>query len=481
LVVNKNGTIVKEILESKFLKFEKDNNLFDKKIANYKFWEYIRFQIYSEIFFQNRGQNYQFSKKVQSKSIFHSLKIALRLISNSLLFNPFWNLKKKDMIVINHSRRININGYYTDPYVDPILDKLNLSFQAFEDHDIDGKHFLPAQTKNIKYFDFFVVVKRLSYLIRYRDFKLSNEDKLIFANIEKTFGVKFDYNSIKKLLANILIENKVLSKFYYRLIDKVNPKIILEVCHYTERRMMINKVAKDRGVNVIELQHGVMGRNHVAYNLKSSYGLEAFPNNIFLFGEFWKNNTNFPIPSSNIFSTGFPYIEQKISNSSKSNNNGKKTLLFISSYYSDLVDLAIKISEKLNDEDYRIIYKLHPKEYNSWKYEYPHLLDSNMEVVDNNDHDIYHYFAKSDFQIGIASTAIFEGLAFKLKTFVLDLSHNPLKEELSSFSQITFIKSAQDLINNLDNKDVPNSNINYLWGKNSLKKIHFLLDRFVNT
>ena len=80
------------------------------------------------------------------------------------------------------------------------------------------------------------------------------------------------------------------------------------------------------------------------------------------------------------------------------------------------------MSKIMDTDKYEIVYKLHPKEYDSWKHDYPWLIDSNIEVIDSNLNDVYYYMAKANLQIGCNSTVLFEGLGFNLDTVILKIS-----------------------------------------------------------
>ena len=103
-----------------------------------------------------------------------------------------------------------------------------------------------------------------------------------------------------------------MENYYLKLLDKVKPKIIIEVVSYSFNNLLINEVAKKYKIPTIELQHGTIGRYHIAYNFKKQIYLPTFPDYIFLFGEYWKNNTRFPISNGKLKVTGFPYFEHKM-------------------------------------------------------------------------------------------------------------------------------------------------------------------------
>ena len=82
-----------------------------------------------------------------------------------------------------------------------------------------------------------------------------------------------------------------------------------------------------------------------------------------------------------------------------------------------LSKVCYKMFISLHDK-YNFVYKLHPNEWKTWKSEYPYLVNSGVQVIDNNEKDLYYYFSISDIQIGVYSTALFEGYGFNLITIL---------------------------------------------------------------
>lgn len=74
------------------------------------------------------------------------------------------------------------------------------------------------------------------------------------------------------------------SKYYEKIFKKKKPKIIMEQCYYSFHKMVLNEVAKKQKILVVELQHGVMGMGHPAYNILEK-NIASFSDYIFLFSE----------------------------------------------------------------------------------------------------------------------------------------------------------------------------------------------------
>jgi len=172
-------------------------------------------------------------------------------------------------------------------------------------------------------------------------------------------------------------------------------------------------------VPVIELQHGVIHDYHLGYSYPKNHFKKTYPDYLFVFGDFWKEAVDFPIKKEQIISVGYPYLESE----AKKNLNiaKKKQIIFLSQpgIGEILSDFAIEVS-KIKDLGYELVFKLHPIECDSWKEDYPDLTLSNINVIDTKEATLYRLFAESSVQVGVYSTAIYEGLTFDLQTFILD-------------------------------------------------------------
>ena len=102
--------------------------------------------------------------------------------------------------------------------------------------------------------------------------------------------------------------------------------------------------------------------------------------------------------------------------------------------------------------DCQIKYKLHPSEYNIWK-EYPDLCRlaevANVEILDS-DVDLYSLFATSFYQIGVFSTAIYEGIGMGCKTVLLNLPGVEYMDDLVASSLAVLLTPGEKLSTTLE-------------------------------
>lgn len=469
-----------------FIKFEKENDLFQLEIDGFKYWQYIRFNIYSEIYSQkyNTGQAHT---NLSSESYYKRVILKLKQTSNWLLMNPLWGLKKRDLLVLNHQRRVKNGDYFECIYTDSLLKKIDYSYYVFEQPILE-KHYRPIMTENIRYFDYINFKITFKKEIKRKLFKFSlkkeykEQFRITINHLNQHFDAKINFSDLFELLENAYLTYKLSRKYYCKIIDRVKPKAILQVVSYGADRFLINELAKERGIPIIELQHGTMGKYHIAYNFLGKMELSSFPDYLFLFGQFWKDTTRLPINDDKVKVVGWDYFEQKTNKENKEKDNSKTTVLFISQGIigKELSELAFKVSKQIDMTKHKIIYKLHPGEYDRWKKEYPYLKEADIDVIDNNTNDMYSYFAKSDIQVGVSSTALFEGLGYGLETIVVKLPGHEYLDILYKESIAFLAKDLDDLVYYINNNSERSTiDIKYFWESNSLDNFKNELDNLL--
>lgn len=474
-------------LVDRFIEFEYKNKLFEQKIQRIKYWHYIRLYICLEEILmgiegvgrtQTVSQECNWVKKIIS---------IFRKIPNYVFRNPLWNIKKQDIICLNTNNRVKCGEYYDCIYTDELIDNLPYSYYVYEQANryISKK---PIRTKNLKNFDYidFKQSIKVRFYKLFNLYKINSEEMLqikdLIIKIKDEFLIEVDIHRMLGRIQNIIWSHKAYSKCYSKILDKVKPKIIIEVSSYEFNRYLINELAKERGIMTIELQHGTMGKNALEYNFYTEYNLSTFPDKMFLFGEYWKRNTRLPIDKNNILVTGFPYFEKYSGQISKGPKPEKENILFISQgpIGKELSKLAVELNQLIDHNTYQIIYKLHPGEYSYWEREYPWLKNSSIEVVSNNDRNIYYYLQMARYLVAVYSMTVFEALAFRVKIFIYDSYGKEFTEDLYKSGYAQLIQSAGEILKNLFYNEVDYNKLKHeFWESNSLRNIKENTEKFI--
>jgi hypothetical protein len=421
-------------INEKFFQMETDLNLFNQHIDGFYFWDIIRFLVNCEILVK-LSLSEQMPEVRQKGITFYLLKIKY-LLRILLTKNPFFS-PQSDVVFVGHPRRRKEeNGMWTDIFCDPIIENFPCRYTYLE-RTYKSRHYFPTKTRNVKYMD---IISLVAFLIRpFIKKNVSSNDKetlkKISQRIASEFKVSIDITSIT--CKALRLYKSTIPVFSY-LMGVLKPKLMILVVGYGNENIIA--VCKAKGIPVIELQHGFIGRYHLGYSYpEPNMVKKTFPDYFFCFGDYWKKNTQMPIGADNVISIGYPYFENEFC---KQKGIGKKDqVVFLSQSLvgKRLSKLALEFKKYCNDI-VKIFYKLHPKECYTWKKEYPWLIDSGIEVVEDSGPPLHRILAESRIQVGVGSTAIYEGLAFGCITYLVDL---PSLEHLKSLIDMGFAKKIQ--------------------------------------
>jgi hypothetical protein len=233
---------------------------------------------------------------------------------------------------------------------------------------------------------------------------------------------------------------------YRQLLNRVDPELAVVVVSY-ERETFI-EACKEQDIPVVELQHGVIYPNHLGYAYPDSRTKETFPDYLLTFGEFWTDVVEFPIPDDHVLPVGYPYLEQFVDK--YDHIKTKNQLLFISqgAIGEQLSKFAVAVNQH-PDINHDIVYKLHPGEYDRWETEYPWLADVDFKVIDQSEPELYLLFAESQGQVGVYSTAVYEGLQFGLETYLYECPGEEILQPLIDNGTATPVSSPDELVSAL--------------------------------
>lgn len=397
-------------LEEKF-------QLLDYEIDGVKVWQYARFKIYSKLS-ESSGI---YSQAHTRMSKLDRVKSLPRFIINSISDNYF-NVKQSEIVVFPHSRPVKHQGEFIDIYTKYYSDEFKekgIKFIEIESARY-GKHYR-KKNENIFYDDWIVLAS-----LFYRNFikvNFSDKNLKLINTLEKEI-----YNMINiklnliELFKTRIKTFKAYFKIYTKIFKKVNPSQIYIVDNYSGKAP-VTKAAKYLGIEVVELQHGTMGKYHIGYSYPSrKKELDYFPNKLILWSEMWKKITPFPLPDDKIIIDKFRYLEKEKLKYDLNNKEPNSLLVLSQGTISN--QMAGKLLDNFkNFKKYQIYFKLHPGEFDRWK-NYPNLISLlkfyNVKLL-KNEKPLYELLSKCEYQIGVYSTALYEGLEFGCKTILMDL------------------------------------------------------------
>ena len=228
-----------------------------------------------------------------------------------------------------------------------------------------------------------------------------------------------------------------------RLFFKIKkPKLFFIVVSETHEAII--SAAKFENIPTIELQHGSPAKGKINYDFSSGIKKSTFPDLFLSYGKFWNLNTLLPIDKKNIITFGYPYLQSKLekfSNIKKENH-----LVVISQLVNsmELMNFAIKVSQFFKGR-ITVEYKPHPSEYHMLEGSHFNVLRNTGVKISAEKDDLYKIFAKSKWQVGVYSTALYEGLKFGVACFILNISGSEHMDKIISDGLARKINTIHDI------------------------------------
>lgn len=452
-----------------FENFEIEQSLFEITINNVPIWERIRHNVYRSI----EEQFYGLGQAQPSPNNYQDYLDGIYLfLKNMFIRNPY-TASNHSYIFFHSARRAkHEDGFWWDIYCDPIYESCELDYIHME-KPYSMKHWRPPRTDNLRYTDLIIIGSEIQKKIGINTPSIppNTRDKLRQANnrIHEIFEVNIDL--VDKTIAALHNRNTRLW-MYERLLKRINPSVVVVVSSYNQETLI--EACNKCDVTVVEIQHGVIHSSHFGYSYKGARNKVYFPDYLLTWGDFWSNNVDYPISDNKVKSVGFPYLEQNYKQYMDISPNNQ--LLFISqgSVGRKLSKFAIKINRH-PEFKWNIVYKLHPGEYDRWQSDYPWLKKSDIEVIDNSENSLYELFAGSKAQIGVSSTAIYEGLMFDLETYIFNCKGTRVVTPLIEEGVATTVDSVEELLENLG-RGTKSFNQNHYFKPNSSNNICDILN-----
>lgn len=394
------------------LEFEGDSNILEYqyiyKNHNITIWPYFRSQLIFKLIEIEYGVSNATSYSKNKHYYYDFIK-----------YNPF-RMKKNDILFINPSSSIREekSGELKNVLLGSFIEKsgTNVAECITRFTDIDYKRY-----KQVTY----SVDEFITCLVSYEEKrnKLSMQNKQLVEKIinylKKEFPYKIEegvYVMIKRIIEGVIKRFPSYYKYYYKLLDIVQPKIVFLNCAMYGNPVV--KVMNDYGILTAEFQHGVISKNHPGYSYSKKFVenekcRSCMPKYFLSYHDYWTKNINIP---SNIYKIGNPVVQKNIYEVKKYKQ--ENNILIITDYEPIYYEKLIYGLLECFSEEYKIVVKIHPscpKHIEGYKKFF-----ANKRVEIKLQGSIYKYIHQAKYIIGDGSTAMYEAAALGKTIFVHD-------------------------------------------------------------
>lgn len=404
-----------ENIQEKLLQIEAESNIFELEVKGLRLWQYVRWYCLVGILYDVAGEGQPHIHPQISRE-------KLKMNFKEWIERQQFLLTKKDLVVLNHPRRVKEGKYYRCFVTETLLENLDCSYYVFE-NAFRGQHFRPAPTKNLKY----VHMDNIQKIFKVRDSDINRQLKLFYNKVmqifEKDNQIVLSKN-VKKEMFNYIVNAYYI--IYWRTIwakivfTLVRPKVLIVTSPYSPDIEAIIVEAKRRNITTIEMLHGI-AKGHFFYNYLYQGKIDIFPDYIFAYSRHDREMHRYPIKKERIIPVGYPDLERRVKEYQRAKTGQQKTILYISSSEEAVAEYAVKLRQDSRLKDMRMVYKMHPYEYGIWeeKEQYRQLENSGIEIISENKHDIYFYLGQADYVVGNVSTALYEATEFDAEIFII--------------------------------------------------------------
>ena len=165
------------------------------------------------------------------------------------------------------------------------------------------------------------------------------------------------------------------------------------------------------------MQHGVIGSTDLCYAFPPNVPLRAFADWLFVHGPYWQSCLRLPLPSERVVAVGNAYLTRQVERSAGQPRGDAILFLSQPTVAADLIPAAIRLASDPHFAG-RVVYRLHPYE-TDWRTRYPALAAAPFTISEPAEEPLYPVLLRAAVQVGVNSAALFEGLAFGLRTVLL--------------------------------------------------------------
>jgi hypothetical protein len=248
---------------------------------------------------------------------------------------------------------------------------------------------------------------------------------------ERLSGILLPYTKSKRFTAAHL--KKEFSDFYLAkqlfkwLLGRIKPRYVWLINAHGYPSFVA--AAKEKGIKVIELQHGVLYQYHPGYSwnhnalpYKTSMPL---PDYLLLYGEFWKEALEKNgFWSDELRVVGSPRLDRFRTSSGKQSSKVQMVVstqpLVSPAIYCDYFQKFMQLAK--GQFDFEITFKLHQREINKEAYLQSFPDTGQVKVLLNNEQpSTFDLLREATLHLSIASTCHYEALALGTPTVVLPL------------------------------------------------------------
>lgn len=462
----------KEILE-----IEHNEEILSERFSycNYHFWPLIRYEFLAAMIASIYG-----IKQVKSGAICRQSPFKLiRYIFLSFLKRPS-NIKRRyDFIYFGPgSSNIRQGNYYLNRLTDYYYN-VSIGTSVVIEDSFNYNYRRPRSIKDLYYLDWIRFHSKLRTKFEMKfcpnsDLQSAVDDFIQFLKINSRHSITNEkYDELRNLLLRRIYEMPFLVRYYSKLIHTIAPRaIFINGCCYGSYAGILANIAKKMNVCVLEIQHGMVASDHIAYNyfIKDINKYRQYLPDYFLtFGKYWSEIIELPVKRLEI---GHPYLEESLNLYKREK---QQVVLFVSSSLNapKETQFVIALKKELDKLGYQLYFRIHPLDYDTYQMKYKDIIHAGILIDRDN---LYKVLSVTKYVIGEVSTVLYEALKFR--TVIMGLETDYSKGVNPDF--VNVITTVDDVVKLIRYPVSSKVDVEYFWKENWEINFKCLLTSILN-
>lgn len=462
-----------------FGKFEKEESLFDRKYKGVPYWENIRFLV-CEGAASDRIEKEDATHQERRRQSGGMFVLRTLLLASKSWWN-FRKIPKCDVICFTDASKSAPKSRFFDYWsMPPELEVLWIK------GSLDPRDICASDQHSLMWPYAVAMIRR--YIESWLGKTLKDKEESAFlkeleGKVRRRFGRSISAQRIEEGIQKWIPLDREFERYAEKLFDRVQCKAVVIVCYYQSHFLAMSRVAKRRGISVVELQHGVIN-NHEEYWFEDQRGVNNYTPDYFLcFGQQHIAWTKL-LAQTKPMSIGFPYQEAQLKAVEQIETENKTIIV-----YPNPNPLFEKVIQEFvpfaKSEGYRIVIKLHPSEAIDPERFYPVLSSSDVELVTDQSKGIYYWLKLGKYHVMADTTVGYEALSFP-HTVVCIAEHVPhvQTKPLLDWGIARGFTTAQQLLEIIRSEheqklDVSAAKRQVLWQPDAKENIQKFFERFM--
>lgn len=429
----------------RFEEIEADLSLYDWCISGVNAWKLNRFSLFRSYREHHRLVNPAHPETSRLKK--SKVRMVCDFPKPFVFQNPFLMAGRRvDRVVIPSPRKCHYDGRLVDPISYPVwrppyehattvLDRTN-----------------PLNPTLLPDAPSFEVLLRLAWIRRQAvRTQLESKDREIISGLSQELFQE-NYSSALELRISRSVRAFIgLKSVFMAFLKRTQPNYLYIVCSYGCEAIIA--AARDLGIEVVEFQHGSVGRGHLGYDFKGWQNVPYFPDRILAFGTEWFSEAFLP-EGCIVDPIGYSALENAIAGGNERVERRLKQILALSQgpIASGLLEALAEFC--VRRPDWRVVIRPHPNENADH-------LRHQMSTIATTDNwwvekqcSLQEHTAISAVVFGVNSTALIEALLAGCRVALLDAENSVgYFDSLAVDGHATKVKNGEELAKVVD--DLP--------------------------